>query len=180
LSRRVRGNFVCGCGQPEWARPTLLVLAGKYRYAPEAAGVVEAVGAGVVEAVGAGVTGFKVGQRVAALNAYGAFSEYPHSGSRAFPSNPGRGLGHGCGRGDPELCNQSRAPIRSACAVTRERRTACIATRSAALLNVVSSPAIRTSFRCDSRYRAQALSLPLLHENKTFFHRPFISTSGVR
>ena len=37
-------------------------------------------------------------------------------------------------------------PTRSACASTRDRRTACIATRFAALLNVVTSATIRTSF----------------------------------
>ncbi len=54
----------------------LLVLAGKYRYAPKIPVVPGYEVAGVVDAIGAGVTGFEVGQRVAALTVYGAFAEY--------------------------------------------------------------------------------------------------------
>jgi NADPH:quinone reductase-like Zn-dependent oxidoreductase len=53
----------------------LLVLAGSYRYAPKIPLVPGYEIAGVVDAVGAGVTGFAVGQRVAALTVYGGFSE---------------------------------------------------------------------------------------------------------
>ena len=53
----------------------LIVLAGKYRYAPKIPFVPGYEVAGVVDAVGAGVTGFEVGQRVAALTVYGAFAE---------------------------------------------------------------------------------------------------------
>lgn len=53
----------------------LLVLAGTYRYAPKIPLVPGYEIAGVVDAVGAGVTGFAVGQRVAALTVYGGFSE---------------------------------------------------------------------------------------------------------
>ncbi|HYW46900.1 MAG TPA: zinc-binding dehydrogenase [Bryobacteraceae bacterium] len=53
----------------------LIVLAGKYRYAPKIPLVPGYEVAGIVDAVGAGVTGFEVGQRVAALTVYGAFAE---------------------------------------------------------------------------------------------------------
>lgn len=53
----------------------LLVLAGNYRYAPKIPLVPGYEVAGVVDAVGAGVTGFEVGQRVAALTVYGSFAE---------------------------------------------------------------------------------------------------------
>jgi NADPH2:quinone reductase len=52
------------------------VLAGKYRFAPKLPLVPGYEVAGTVDAIGAGVTGFSVGQRVAALTVYGAFSEY--------------------------------------------------------------------------------------------------------
>src|SRR5580692_5718512 len=45
----------------------LIVLAGKYRYAPKIPMVPGYEAAGVVEAIGTDVTGFEVGQRVAAL-----------------------------------------------------------------------------------------------------------------
>jgi NADPH:quinone reductase len=53
----------------------LIVLAGKYRYAPKIPLVPGYEVAGVVDAVGDGVTGFEVGQRVAALTVYGGFAE---------------------------------------------------------------------------------------------------------
>jgi NADPH:quinone reductase-like Zn-dependent oxidoreductase len=53
----------------------LIMLAGKYRYAPNIPFVPGYEVAGVVEAIGAGVTGFNVGQRVAALTVYGGFAE---------------------------------------------------------------------------------------------------------
>jgi NADPH:quinone reductase len=53
----------------------LIVLAGKYRFAPKIPMVPGYEVAGVVDAIGAGVTGFKVGDRVAALTVYGGFAE---------------------------------------------------------------------------------------------------------
>src|SRR5215471_181756 len=53
----------------------LTMLAGNDRYAPKIPFVVGYEVAGVVEAIGAGVTGFAVGERVAALTVYGAFAE---------------------------------------------------------------------------------------------------------
>jgi NADPH:quinone reductase-like Zn-dependent oxidoreductase len=53
----------------------LMVLAGKYRYAPKIPVVPGYEIAGTVDAIGPGVTGFKVGQRVAALTVYGGFAE---------------------------------------------------------------------------------------------------------
>ncbi len=53
----------------------LLLLAGKYRYAPKIPVVPGYEIAGVVEAIGAGAGGFKVGDRVAALTVYGGFAE---------------------------------------------------------------------------------------------------------
>jgi NADPH2:quinone reductase len=53
----------------------LIVLSGKYRYAPKIPLVPGYEVAGVVEAVGPGVTDFKVGDRVAALTVYGSFAE---------------------------------------------------------------------------------------------------------
>jgi len=53
----------------------LIILAGKYRYAPKIPLVPGYEIAGVVEAIGAGVTNFEVGQHVAALTVYGGFAE---------------------------------------------------------------------------------------------------------
>jgi NADPH:quinone reductase len=53
----------------------LLLLAGKYRYAPKLPVVPGYEIAGIVDAIGEGVTGFKVGQRVAALTVYGGYGE---------------------------------------------------------------------------------------------------------
>jgi NADPH2:quinone reductase len=53
----------------------LLLVAGNYRFAPKIPVVPGYEIAGVVDAIGAGVTGFEVGQRVAALTVYGGFAE---------------------------------------------------------------------------------------------------------
>ncbi|MGO9012100.1 MAG: zinc-binding dehydrogenase [Bryobacteraceae bacterium] len=53
----------------------LIMLAGNYPYAPKVPFVLGYEAAGVVDAIGAGVTGFDLGQRVAALTVYGAFAE---------------------------------------------------------------------------------------------------------
>jgi len=53
----------------------LIQLAGNYMYAPKIPFVPGYEVAGVVDAIGPGVTGFHVGQRVAALTVYGAFAE---------------------------------------------------------------------------------------------------------
>jgi len=53
----------------------LIMLAGKYLYAPKIPFVPGYEVAGVVDAIGAGVTGFELGQRVAALTVHGGFAE---------------------------------------------------------------------------------------------------------
>jgi NADPH:quinone reductase len=53
----------------------LLMIAGNYLYAPKIPMVPGYEIAGMVEEIGAGVTGFTVGQRVAALTVYGGFAE---------------------------------------------------------------------------------------------------------
>jgi NADPH:quinone reductase-like Zn-dependent oxidoreductase len=53
----------------------LLMLTGKYRYAPQIPFVPGYEAAGVVEAIGAGAEAFEIGQRVAALTVYGGFAE---------------------------------------------------------------------------------------------------------
>jgi NADPH:quinone reductase-like Zn-dependent oxidoreductase len=53
----------------------LVLLAGKYRFAPKIPVVAGYEIAGVVDAIGAGVTGFEVGNRVAALTFHGGFAE---------------------------------------------------------------------------------------------------------
>jgi NADPH:quinone reductase len=53
----------------------LMVLAGKYSFAPKIPLVPGYEIAGVVDAVGAGVTSIRIGQRVAALTVYGGFGE---------------------------------------------------------------------------------------------------------
>lgn len=53
----------------------LAMLAGNYLYAPKVPFVPGYEVAGVVEALGTGVTGYEVGQRVAALTVYGGFAE---------------------------------------------------------------------------------------------------------
>ena len=54
----------------------LMMLAGRYDYAPAMPFVPGYEIAGVVEAIGDGVENFRVGQRVAALTLYGGFAEY--------------------------------------------------------------------------------------------------------
>jgi len=53
----------------------LIMLAGNYLYAPKVPFVPGYEAAGVVDAIGADVTGFDLGQRVAALTVYGGFAE---------------------------------------------------------------------------------------------------------
>ncbi len=53
----------------------LAMLAGRYLYAPKMPFVPGYEIAGVVDAIGRDVTGFKVGQRVAALTGYGGYGE---------------------------------------------------------------------------------------------------------
>lgn len=53
----------------------LIMLTGTYMYAPKIPFVPGYEIAGVVDAVGVGVTGFKVGQRVAALTVHGGYGE---------------------------------------------------------------------------------------------------------
>src|ERR1700722_1374544 len=53
----------------------LTMLAGEYMFAPKIPFVGGYEIAGVVEAIGSDVTGFRVGQRVAALTVYGGFAE---------------------------------------------------------------------------------------------------------
>jgi NADPH2:quinone reductase len=54
----------------------VMMLSGNYPFAPKIPFVPGYEVAGVVDAIGAGVTGFEVGQRVAALTVYGGFAEY--------------------------------------------------------------------------------------------------------
>jgi len=53
----------------------LMVLAGRYRYAPKIPVVPGYEIAGTVDAIGPGVTGFTLGQRVAALTVHGGMAE---------------------------------------------------------------------------------------------------------
>src|ERR1700733_3927748 len=72
---------------------------------------------------------------------------------------------HGHGRGTA----QSGSPAAAACCSTKSRRTACMATRSAASLKVVNSPATSCSPRWRRTWRLHALSLPLLQERRMRF-----------
>src|SRR5271156_6421992 len=54
----------------------LTMLAGDYLYAPKMPFVPGYEIAGVVDAIGAGVSGFELGERVAALTVYGGFAEF--------------------------------------------------------------------------------------------------------
>jgi NADPH:quinone reductase len=62
----------------------LMLLAGKYRYAPKIPVVPGYEIAGTVDAIGPGVTGFRLGQRVAALTVYGGFAELLVRDARHF------------------------------------------------------------------------------------------------
>ncbi|HEY2861600.1 MAG TPA: zinc-binding dehydrogenase [Terracidiphilus sp.] len=62
----------------------LVLLTGKYRFAPKIPLVPGYEVAGVVEAIGAGVAGFEVGHRVAALTVYGGFAELLVRGAEHF------------------------------------------------------------------------------------------------
>ena len=80
LRVRVRA---CGVGATD-----LTMLAGKYRFAPKLPVVGGYEIAGEVEAVGEGVSGFHVGQRVAALTVHGGFAERLIRQARHFVSIP--------------------------------------------------------------------------------------------
>jgi NADPH:quinone reductase-like Zn-dependent oxidoreductase len=80
----------------------LVMLAGKYRFAPQIPLVPGYEFAGTVDAIGASVTGIAMGDRVAALTVYGGFAEVLVREAEhflpirmAFRSRRGRG--------DPEL-----------------------------------------------------------------------------
>jgi NADPH2:quinone reductase len=66
----------------------LVILAGKYRFAPKMPFVPGYEIAGEVESIGAGVTGFQVGDRVAALTVYGGFAELIVRGADHFLAIP--------------------------------------------------------------------------------------------
>jgi NADPH:quinone reductase len=54
----------------------LIMLAGNFPFAPKIPFVPGYEAVGVIDAIGDGVTGFEVGQRVAALTVYGGFAEF--------------------------------------------------------------------------------------------------------
>jgi NADPH:quinone reductase len=62
----------------------LMVVAGGYRYAPKIPVIPGYEIAGAVDAIGPGVTGFTLGQRVAALTVYGGFAELLVRGAEHF------------------------------------------------------------------------------------------------
>ncbi len=62
----------------------LMVLAGKYRFAPKIPVVAGYEVAGTVDAIGPGVSGFTLGQRVAALTVYGGFADLMVRGAEHF------------------------------------------------------------------------------------------------
>jgi NADPH:quinone reductase len=66
----------------------LTMLAGEYMFAPKIPFVGGYEIAGVVEAIGAHVTGFRVGQRVAALTVHGGFAERLVRGAEHFVPIP--------------------------------------------------------------------------------------------
>jgi len=80
LRVRVRA---CGIGATDFA-----MLAGSYAFAPKLPVVGGYEIAGVVEALGEGVTGFHVGQRVAALTVHGGFAERLVRGAEHFVPIP--------------------------------------------------------------------------------------------
>jgi NADPH:quinone reductase-like Zn-dependent oxidoreductase len=54
----------------------VMMLSGNYPFAPKIPFVPGYEAVGVVDAIGPGVSGFNLGQRVAALTVYGGFAEY--------------------------------------------------------------------------------------------------------
>ncbi len=66
----------------------LLMIAGNYLYAPKIPMVPGYEIAGVVEEIGTGVTGFEIGQRVAALTVHGGFAELLLRSADEFISIP--------------------------------------------------------------------------------------------
>lgn len=66
----------------------LTMLAGDYMFAPKIPFVAGYEIAGVVEAIGADVTGFNIGQRVAALTVHGGFAERLVRGAQHFVPIP--------------------------------------------------------------------------------------------
>ncbi len=80
LRVRVRA---CGIGATD-----LTMLAGKYQFAPKLPIVGGYEIAGVVDAIGRNVTGFRIGQRVAALTVHGGFAEYVVREARHFVPIP--------------------------------------------------------------------------------------------
>ncbi|MGO8912936.1 MAG: quinone oxidoreductase family protein [Bradyrhizobium sp.] len=73
----------CGVGATDF-----IMLEGKYPFAPRIPFVGGYEIAGVVEAIGPGVTGFQVGQRVAALTVHGGFAERLVRGAEHFVPIP--------------------------------------------------------------------------------------------
>jgi NADPH2:quinone reductase len=73
----------CGVGATD-----LMMLKGGYAFAPKLPLVGGYEISGVVEALGGGVSGFHVGQRVAALSVYGGFAEYLVRDARHFVGIP--------------------------------------------------------------------------------------------
>jgi NADPH2:quinone reductase len=80
LRVRVRA---CGIGATDFT-----MLAGRYAFAPKLPFVGGYEIAGVVEALGDGVTGFHIGQRVAALTVHGGFAERLVRGAEHFVPIP--------------------------------------------------------------------------------------------
>jgi NADPH2:quinone reductase len=80
LRVRVRA---CGIGATD-----LTMLAGKYQFAPRLPIVGGYEIAGVVDAIGRDVTGFRIGQRVAALTVHGGFAEVVVREARHFTAIP--------------------------------------------------------------------------------------------
>jgi NADPH:quinone reductase-like Zn-dependent oxidoreductase len=62
----------------------LMMLKGNYPFAPKIPFAPGYEVAGIVDAIGAGVTGFEVGQRVAALTVYGSFAQILVRGAEHF------------------------------------------------------------------------------------------------
>ena len=77
----------CGIGATD-----LIMLAGKYRFAPKLPIVGGYEIAGVVDAIGPDVTGFRIGQRVAALTVHGGFARISRARGPAFRPDPGSSL----------------------------------------------------------------------------------------